>query len=263
MLLSMNITQSQFEKTLYTLLSFPGSEAGVAEDAIYNGLLIKGSKRIQRVGFAVSANMRVFELAVKKGCQALVVHHGIKFSDPDATDRLNDRRIEYLFQNNLNLFSAHFLLDAHPTLGNNAQILKFVGARDITPFAFADEQPWGMIGTLHSPTSLASLVKRTQKRFSERTLIYGNPKKPITRIASVSGMGAPSASQCDELRNLGVDLFITGEVNEHHRDIFLESDIACIAGGHYKTETFGIQTLQSVCTKKGWDTVWLSYPNPV
>jgi putative NIF3 family GTP cyclohydrolase 1 type 2 len=76
-------------------------------------------------------------------------------------------------------------------------------------------------------------------------------------------MGAPSASQCDELRSLGVDLFITGEVNEHHRDIFLESGIACIAGGHYNTETFGVQALQAACTKKGWDTVWLSYPNPV
>ncbi|MCW1930338.1 MAG: Nif3-like dinuclear metal center hexameric protein [Candidatus Kerfeldbacteria bacterium] len=258
----MNITQTQFERTLTSLLHFPGSEKGVTADSIANGLAIAGSRAITRVGFAVSSNLETFERAVKKGCNALVVHHGLKF-DPLHLDHINAQRLAYLFAHNLNLYSAHFLLDAHPRLGNNAQLLEALGCRAVTPFAFTGEQPWGMVGSLATPRTVQQLLKKSKKFFSSRTLHYSSPTQHVLRIASVTGMGAPSAAQLDELKKLNVDLFVTGEVHEHHRDLFLESGIACIAGGHYHTETFGIRALQKACAHKGWDTVFIDYPNPV
>lgn len=258
----MNISQKRFADTLGSLLYFQGCDSGVAEDSITNGLAIAGSSTITRVGFAVSSNMETFERAVQKGCDALVVHHGLKF-DAKALDHINAQRLAYLFAHNLNLFSAHFLLDAHPKLGNNAQLLSTLNCSRITPFAFVGEHAWGMIGTLKKPQKLSKISKRLAPLLSPRTLIYGDLAHSITRIACVTGMGAPSAAQLDELRALDVDLFITGEVNEHHRDLFLESGIACIGGGHYHTETFGIRALQKACTQKGWDTVFIDYSNPV
>lgn len=256
------MTQHDFERTLHSLLRFPHAAVGVAEDSITNGLAIAGNKDIQRVGFAVSSNMRTFELAVEAECQAIVVHHGLKF-DHRALDRINAQRLAYLFAHKLNLFSAHFLLDAHPRLGNNAQLLNAVGIRRVRSFAFAGEAPWGMIGSLSSATPLHKILSRISTRLSPRTILYGEPSRRISTIAAITGMGAPSASQLDELRTLNVDLFITGEVHEHHRDLFLESGISCIAGGHYHTETFGIHALQRACIKKGWDTVFLDHNNDI
>jgi len=47
------------------------------EDMSINGLQVEGTAIVKKIGFAVDASLETFGLAEKKGCQLLIVHHGM------------------------------------------------------------------------------------------------------------------------------------------------------------------------------------------
>ncbi|MBI2410268.1 MAG: Nif3-like dinuclear metal center hexameric protein [Candidatus Kerfeldbacteria bacterium] len=257
------VTLREFDECIATVLRTPELERFVNQDSLYNGLQTRGLGEVTHVGFGVSASMELFRLAHESGCDALVVHHGL-FIPPRNLDRLTYNRLAYLIQNNIALWSAHYLLDAHPEIGNNAQIIAAVGGKIVEPYIAGSRAPWGYIAELPQPQSLAALVDRLAPRFSPDKIIYDFADKPIERFVCVSGKGGPSAEDMEQLAKNGVQLYITGEIHEWHREQFREFGISCIAGGHYHTETFGLQALQPIVEKKlDVKTTWLDLVNNV
>ena len=92
-----------------------------------NGLMVKGKEEIKKIGFGVSASLSFFERAKEHFYDALIVHHSFNFPPSNRFDRIYQERISYLIKNNTSLFGYHFLLDAHPEIGNNVEILKKIG----------------------------------------------------------------------------------------------------------------------------------------
>lgn len=232
-------------------------------DPLQNGIQSWGREQVETVGFAVSASLAVFEKAVKAGCDALVVHHGIfptKTMDP-----FTWKRWEYLAKNDLSLWSAHFVLDAHPRFGNNAQILKTIGVEVFEPYTDFSGDPWGHMGDVSEPVSTAEIVKRLGDKLSPDSIVYDFGPEKISRVAAVSGKGAPSRfSDLVDLREKGVDLYITGEVHEYNREMFREAGMSLIGGGHYHTEMFGVKALQAYTESEwGLNTVWIDDVNNV
>lgn len=110
-----------------------------------NGLLFRGKEEVSKVGFGVSASLALFEKALKTGCNAIVVHHSFNFPPTNRYDRIFQLRTQFLLKNEISLFGYHFLLDAHPEVGNNAQIIKTVGAAPTKPYLHRGS-PWGWEG---------------------------------------------------------------------------------------------------------------------
>ena len=52
------------------IADFPGAD---------NGLQHRGKARVRKVGAAVDAGAKVFELAAKRGVDFLIVHHGMRW----------------------------------------------------------------------------------------------------------------------------------------------------------------------------------------
>lgn len=229
-----------------------------------NGLLVKGKEEVKTIGFAVSASIALFEKAKEAGCDAIIVHHSFNLPPFNRYDQVFQNRLGFLIQNGISLFGYHFLLDAHPQIGNNVQILKTIGAAPVQPYSLHGE-PWGWIGELEKPQSFAEVMKQLQPHLSPQTVLYEFGPKIIRRVAAVSGKGAPTGGGMQELLDKTIDLYITGEAHEWNRELFREAGIHLIAGGHYATEVFGVKALMEKVQQKfsAAKTVWVDLPNDI
>ncbi|MFH1426507.1 MAG: Nif3-like dinuclear metal center hexameric protein [Candidatus Kerfeldbacteria bacterium] len=256
-----SLSLEEFNDKMKALLLTDELASFVAQDSLSNGLQSRGKDEIQTIGFGVSANMKLFEMAKKAGCDAIVVHHGINMQAPNL-DRLSYERLAYLIKNDITLWSSHFLLDAHPELGHPAQIIKLLDGRRTEAY-LSDGAPWGSVGELQNGSTLESVVATLKPHFSERTVVYDDGPDEVKRIVVATGAGAPYSSGMDELMDKGIDLFITGEAREWNRDLFREAGIHFIAGGHYHSEAFGVRAVQKEAEKWGLNTLWLDAENPL
>ena len=89
---------------------------------------------------------------------AIIVHHGYFWkSEPAAIKGMKRRRLRTLLANDINLYGWHLPLDAHPELGNNAQLAKLLDIEvrgEVMPLVF-----WG---ELAEPLSGEQLARRKE-----------------------------------------------------------------------------------------------------
>src|SRR6476619_2347225 len=100
------------------------------------GLQVTGADEVTTIACGVSSSRELFERAVGLGAELVLVHHGLFWrNEPLVVDARLRGRLEALFAGNVSLLAYHLALDAHPTLGNNAQLAGRVGAEPEGPFA--------------------------------------------------------------------------------------------------------------------------------
>ena len=104
-------------------------------DACPNGLQVEGRSEIRKVITGVSACVELFERAVEKKADAVIVHHGLiwDFARPVYKGGYK-KRVKILLENDINLYGYHLPLDAHEEIGNNALMAKLLGLTEIEPF---------------------------------------------------------------------------------------------------------------------------------
>jgi len=224
--------------------------------------MVEGEEKIKKIGLAVSASLKTFKAAKEKNCQTLIVHHAFSYPPTTRYDKLFHRRYAFLVKNNLSLFGYHFLLDSHPEIGHNAQIIRSIGGQISGPFLHKN-QPWGYFGKLNS-LPLSKIITLLKPKLSPKMTVYPYGNKNIKTVVAVSGRGTPFPPDIQYLLDNSVDLFITGEDSEWIREIFREAEINYLAGGHYHTERFGLLALQKVINGKlKVETEFIEFDNPV
>ena len=227
-----------------------------------NGLMVKGTDKIKKIGLAVSASIEVFKRTTDADCQALIVHHAFSYPPSTRYDQLFQNRYSYLIKNGLSLFGYHFLLDSHPKIGHNVEIIKAIGGQPTLPFLHKGN-PWGFFGSLNA-VPLTTITKRLKPKISPQARLYPFGPKSIKKVAVVSGRGTPLPPDIQYLLDNQVDLFITGEDSEWIREIFREVKINYLAGGHYHSERFGLFALQKIINQKiRLETAFIELENQV
>lgn len=203
-----------------------------------NGLQIEGRPEVNKIVTGVTASLALIEQAIESGADAILVHHGYFWKNEDARIMgVKRARIKLLLEHNISLLAFHLPLDAHPELGNNAQLGKHLG---FTLEGWAGEQNLIAHGSLAAPVTLAELEKRVASQLNRAPLVLGDSGRPIKRIAWCTG-GAQGYFEAASA--LGVDAYLTGEASEHNTHYAAESGCAFIAAGHHATERYGIQAL--------------------
>ena len=178
------------------------------------------------------------EQAIESGADAILVHHGYFWKNEDARIvGVKQARIKLLLEHNISLLAFHLPLDAHPELGNNAQLGKRLG---FTLEGWAGEQNLIAHGSLLAPVTLAELEKCIASQLSRAPLVLGDSGRSIKRIAWCTG-GAQGYFEAASA--LGVDAYLTGEASEQNTHYAADSGCAFIAAGHHATERYGIQAL--------------------
>jgi dinuclear metal center YbgI/SA1388 family protein len=231
-----------------------------------NGLQVEGKATIRHIIAGVTASQALLEAAVARGADAILVHHGWFWKNEDACIRGPKRaRLALALQHGLNLFAYHLPLDAHPVLGNNAQLARQLG---FTVERDADGNPrtcgpdglvW--LGRCEPPATLAELGHTICNALQREPLVVGDPQQKISRIAWCTG-GAqgmmPAAVQA------GAQMYLTGEASEPTYHLARETGTAFIGAGHHATERYGVAALgRAIAERFGIRVDFIDIDNPI
>jgi len=228
---------------LYELTHYLDTYLRIAEfeDTSQNGLQVEGPEEVTKVAFAVDACLTAFEQAVEAGAQLLVVHHGLFWDKPLRLVGPHFRRVRTLIEGGCGLYGAHLPLDAHPEVGNNAELARLLGLEETRPFGRYHGVEIGIAGILDPPLDIPALIGRTIRALNHppiRVLAHG-PER-AHRVACVSGF---AATMIDQVKEAGLDTFITGETSHAFFHQAAEQGLNIIFAGHYATETLGVKAL--------------------
>lgn len=224
-----------------------------------NGLQVQGSEQICRLACAVTASLAAIEGAAALGAQALLVHHGYFWRGEDpCLVGAKYRRIKALLDHNISLFGYHLPLDAHPELGNNAQLGLKLGWEVQERFG---DQNIICATTLAQPLNANGLSKLIKRHLKRAPLLVGDLSRVVKRIAWCTG-GAQDMLQ--EAIDQGCDAFVSGEISERTTHLAREAGVIYVAAGHHATELYGVQAVAEMAAKAlGIQAVFVEDPNPV
>lgn len=232
---------------------------GGFKDYCPNGVQVEGRLQVQRLAAAVSASQFVLDAAIAWGADAIIVHHGYFWRNEDAAlVGIKKRRIAQLLIHDVSLLAYHLPLDAHPELGNNAQLGKLLGLVEEGRFG---DQDIACVGRLELQRPLTQFSQQLAHSLQRTPLVIGDGGKLIRKVAWCSG-GAQGYFEAAIAQR--VDAFITGEVSEQNYHLAQESGVAFIAAGHHATERLGIQALgEHLSARFGLEYCFFDQKNPV
>lgn len=233
-------------------------DAARFRDYCPNGLQVEGRAEIRRVVTGVTASQALVEAAIARQADALIVHHGWFWRGEDGrVTGFRQKRMKALLLADISLFGYHLPLDAHPELGNNAQLAQLLGWQASGRFG---EQDIGWHGTLPAPQSLAELSASIGAKLERPPLAIGEPERRIERLAWCTG-GAQG--YFEQAIALGVDAFISGEISEQTVHLARETGVAYLACGHHATERYGAAALAEHLRTLGLEAEFVDIGNPV
>ncbi len=226
------------------------------KDDSQNGLQVEGSEEVIKVAFAVDACLAAFEQAIAEKAQLLIVHHGLFWEKPLRLVGPHFRRVQTLIKGDCGLYAAHLPLDAHPEVGNNAELARLLGLQDTHPFGDYHGVEIGVAGILEPPLEIPTLIGRLIQALSIPPIrVLGHGPEEAHRVGCISGMAADFIDQVDAA---GLDTYITGETNHTFFHQAAERKLNVIYGGHYATETLGVKALaRHLAEKFGLATAFL------
>ncbi|WP_182118232.1 Nif3-like dinuclear metal center hexameric protein [Acidovorax sp. FHTAMBA] len=202
-----------------------------------NGLQVEGKADISRVVSGVTASRALIEAAIAARADAIFVHHGLFWRGQDGrVTGWMKQRLQLLLAHDINLFAYHLPLDAHPELGNNAQLGRVLG---LTPDARFGDQDLGFA----APAAFAhgqALADHVAQSLG-RTVTWVPPdgaaaQRPVRRVAWCTG-GAQGYFEAAIAA--GAEVFVTGEISEPQAHLARETGVGFIAAGHHATERYG------------------------
>jgi dinuclear metal center YbgI/SA1388 family protein len=226
-----------------------------------NGLQVEGKPEVKRIVSGVTASLALIDAAIAAQADAIFVHHGLFWRGQDGrVVGWMKQRLQKLLAHDINLYAYHLPLDAHPTLGNNAQLGQVLGFTPLegTGSRFG-EQDLGWLGT--TPFTSSDLLAEHVKNTLKRPVVYINiAQAAIKKIAWCTG-GAQG--YFESAIAAGADVFITGEISEPQAHYAREMGVAYIACGHHASERYGAPAVAGhVAAQWGLSHVFIDIDNP-
>ena len=185
------------------------------------------------IGFATTLTTAVIRQAIAKDINLLVTHH-------DAWDFMLEERsrcYDLLEQHKISHAWCHSPLDA-ADFGTSAALLALLDCKLIGTIAEGD----GRVGELPKPLSLENVTSVLNDRLSENPCRKYDAKRPVIRMACVTGAGA-RISYLVEALGLNADLYVTGETSLYLLEYASFRNTSVLIYSHNHTEIFGTRNL--------------------
>ncbi len=253
----MSVSLDSVEKELQKLL-----HPDDYRDYCPNGLQVEGKSAINKIISGVTASQAFIEAAVAAGADAMLVHHGYFWQGEKAEiTGIKKQRLKMLLENDISLFAYHLPLDAHPELGNNAQLgalLEFNITEELYPNF---KSKVGVMGELARSFGVEEFKTHLQNKLMREAFHIPGKSETIKTIAWCTG----SAQQLIERAyELGVDAYLSGEISEQTVHFARESGIHYFAAGHHATERYGVQAVgRYLAEKLSLEHEFIDIDNPV
>ncbi len=226
-----------------------------------NGLQVEGRAEVRKIVSGVTASLALIEAAVAAQADAILVHHGLFWrGQSGCVTGWMKQRLALLLRHDINLYAYHLPLDAHPTLGNNAQLGQHLGL--IGAACFGDNA-LGFMGQRADGgqfDNLAALAAHLEFKLNRPVTQVGPAQAAIKKIAWCTG-GAQGYFEAAIAA--GADVFITGEISEPQAHYARECGVAFIACGHHASERYGAPAVAGhVAAQLGLEHIFIDIDNP-
>ncbi len=226
-----------------------------------NGLHVEGRSEVRRLVSGVTASLGFIDAAIEAGADAVLVHHGLFWRGQDGrVTGWMRKRLARLLAHDISVLAYHLPLDAHPELGNNAQLARVLGLQADARFGDQD------LGFLGGPASgqpfadTAGLAAHIEQALGRPVVRVDGAAGPIGRIAWCTG-GAQG--HFEAAIAAGAQAFITGEISEPQAHYARECGVSFLACGHHATERYGAPALAArVAADLGLEHRFIDIPNP-
>jgi dinuclear metal center YbgI/SA1388 family protein len=233
-----------------------------------NGLQVEGKARVRRIVSGVTASLALIEAAVAWKADAIFVHHGLFWRGQDGrVTGWMKQRLALLLAHDINLFAYHLPLDAHPELGNNAQLGRLLG---LSPHA-GEAGRFGELGLgfmglrlggddFESAESLANHVSAVLQK---KVVLVDRPSCQTGVIQNIAWCTGGAQGYFESAIEAGADVFITGEISEPQAHYAREMGVAYIACGHHASERYGAPAVAAhVAAQSGLQHQFIDIDNP-
>ena len=193
-------------------------QTALFKDYAPNGLQIEGKEYIGKIATSVTASKAAIDFAAEQKADLLLVHHGMFWKNelPTITGWKKER-IAALLDNDINMAAYHLPLDAHPELGNNAQLAEKLGFTVERRFG---EQNLLNSGSLKQAKTLGALAVHIEAVLQRKPVVIGDLNREIRKVA-----------------------WCSGEISEAQYHLANETGTAFVSAGHHATERYGVQAL--------------------
>ena len=231
------------------------------QDYCPNGLQVEGRAAVRLLVSGVTASLDLLEAARDAGADAILVHHGYFWkNEAPCVVGMKQRRLRLLLENGISLLAYHLPLDAHPELGNNAQLARRLGLEITGGLQPGARDPIGNIGRLAAARSAVDFAGFVAKQLGREPLLIAGGDHPIRTIGWCTGGGQ---GYIEDAAALGVDAFLSGEISEQTVHCARELGIHFIAAGHHATERYGAPAVGEFLAKSlGFEHRFIDMDNP-
>ena len=230
------------------------------KDYCHNGLQVEGRAVVGHLVSGVTASEALIRAAIDAGADSLFVHHGLFWRGFDGrVAGWMRQRLALLLAHDISLFAYHLPLDAHPELGNNAQLGQLLGLQTESNFG---EQ---LLGHLGRPVRSAwdndeALARHIETQLGRPVTLVQGHSGPVHTVGWCTG-GAQSYFEAAIAR--GAQVFITGEISEPQAHYARECGVSYIACGHHASERYGAPAVAAhVAAQCGIRHTFIDIPNP-
>jgi dinuclear metal center YbgI/SA1388 family protein len=232
-------------------------EIDAIQDYGPQGLQVEGRAQVKIVGL-VDAQMPCVEAALQAGADMMLVHHGIFWGAAKPLRGQFGALVRDILAADLNLYAAHLALDAHRTVGNNAELARRLGLDVVEWWGEVNGVLLAALAADAQGVNIHDLADRYEQAVGPVQLVQAHGAQVVHRVGVMSGSGVRYIEQAAAF---GCDAFLTGETDHAHFYDALNHSINVIYGGHYCTETVGVQALgQHLHEKFGIDFEFIDLP---
>lgn len=225
-----------------------------------NGLQVEGKSTVSHIIAGVTASQALIDVASERGADAILVHHGWFWKGEDSRVRgTRKTRLASLLARDINLIAYHLPLDAHPELGNNAQLARMLGLIPSTQKAGPGGLIW--LGEMSGASTLGEVAAKVERVLGRTPQIVGDAAMSAQRVAWCTGA---AQSMFGDAIDAGAQIFITGEISEPTVHLAREASVGFIGAGHHATERYGVQALGAAIREEfGIKVEFVDIDNPV
>ncbi|MBU2710057.1 Nif3-like dinuclear metal center hexameric protein [Zooshikella harenae] len=232
------------------------------KDYCPNGLQVEGKPHIKKIVTGVTASQALIDRAIKLQADALLVHHGYFWrGEAEPVVGMKKKRLQALLAHEINLLAYHLPLDAHPELGNNAQLAKLLGLKVTQGMDTDINTSIGLVGEVSGELTVEQFAQQITKVLGRSPLVIQSGNQPIKKVAWCTGA---AQGFIEKAVQLGVDAYLSGEISEPTVHIARELGIHYFAAGHHASERYGIKALgEALADHFGIEHIFVDIDNPV
>ena len=142
------------------------------KDYAPNGMQVEGREQVTKIVTGVTASRALIERAIESKADLILVHHGYFWPGEDpCIVGMKKKRFELLIKNDITLLAYHLPLDAHPVLGNNAQLALKLGFEVEKGLGSGADLAGGLVGRLIKPCDVDTLSARIKGELNRAPLV--------------------------------------------------------------------------------------------